>query len=53
MEKTYTLELTEHEIKFIMRIVTKSMEIWSIILHTDAEVTFSLDTKIGEACEDA
>jgi hypothetical protein len=53
MEKTYTLELTEHEIKFIIRLVTKSVEIWSILQQTDAEVISSLVTNIGEAREDA
>jgi hypothetical protein len=53
MEKTYTLELTEHEIKLIIRIVTRSVEIWSILQQTDDQVTSSLVTKIAEAREDA
>jgi hypothetical protein len=49
MEKTHILELSSHEIELIMKIITKSVQIWAMLTQTDASVISGLMEKIGKA----
>jgi hypothetical protein len=53
MEKTYTLDLTEDELFFVLKVLETSIGLYAVMANIPAETFYSLAEKLGKAGEDA